>query len=73
MEELIQLKEIKKYFPWKKQKYVKAVDGVSLLVNKRDIFGLVGESGLSTAPHLHFELRKDLQPIDPESKISFTF
>lgn len=45
MEELIQLKEIKKYFPWKKQKYVKAVDGVSLLVNKRDIFGLVGESG----------------------------
>ena len=45
MEELIQLKEIKKYFPWKKQKYVKAVDGVSLLVNKRDTFGLVGESG----------------------------
>ncbi|MEA1940506.1 MAG: ABC transporter ATP-binding protein [Candidatus Caldatribacteriota bacterium] len=45
MEELIKLKEIKKYFPWKKQKYVKAVDGVSLSVNKRDIFGLVGESG----------------------------
>jgi len=45
MEELIWLKEIKKYFPWKKHKYVKAVDGVSLLVNKRDIFGLVGESG----------------------------
>jgi len=45
MEELIQLKEIKKYFPWKKQKYVKAVDGVSISVNKRDIFGLVGESG----------------------------
>ncbi|MEA2022171.1 MAG: ABC transporter ATP-binding protein [Candidatus Caldatribacteriota bacterium] len=45
MEELIQLKEIKKYFPWKKQKYVKAVDGVSLSVNRRDIFGLVGESG----------------------------
>lgn len=45
MEELIQLKEIKKYFPWKKHKYVKAVDGVSLSINKRDIFGLVGESG----------------------------
>ncbi|HAJ32571.1 MAG TPA: oligopeptide ABC transporter ATP-binding protein [Candidatus Atribacteria bacterium] len=45
MEELIQLKEIKKYFPWKKHKYVKAVDSVSLLINKRDIFGLVGESG----------------------------
>lgn len=45
MEELIQLKEIKKHFPWKKHKYVKAVDGVSLSINKRDIFGLVGESG----------------------------
>ena len=45
MEELMQLKEIKKYFPWKKKEYVKAVDGVSLSVNKRDIFGLVGESG----------------------------
>jgi len=45
MEELIQLKEIKKYFPWKKHKYVKAVDSVSLSINKRDIFGLVGESG----------------------------
>jgi len=45
MEELIQLKEIKKYFPWKKRKYVKAVDSVSLSIKKRDIFGLVGESG----------------------------
>ena len=45
MEELIKLREIKKYFPWKKHKYVKAVDGVSLSINKRDIFGLVGESG----------------------------
>jgi oligopeptide/dipeptide ABC transporter ATP-binding protein len=45
MEELIQLEEIKKYFPWKKHKYVKAVDSVSLSINKRDIFGLVGESG----------------------------
>ena len=45
MEELIQLKEIKKYFPWRQRKYVKAVDSVSLSINKRDIFGLVGESG----------------------------
>ena len=45
MEELIKLREIKKYFPWKKHEYVKAVDGVSLQINKRDIFGLVGESG----------------------------
>lgn len=45
MEALIQLKSIKKYFPWKKQKNVKAVDDVSLSVDKRDFFGLVGESG----------------------------
>ncbi|MFX0199918.1 MAG: ABC transporter ATP-binding protein, partial [Candidatus Hodarchaeota archaeon] len=44
-EEIIRLKDIKKHFPWKKRKYVKAIDGVSLLINKRDIFGLVGESG----------------------------
>ncbi len=43
--EIIRLKDIKKHFPWKKRRYVKAVDGVSLLINKRDIFGLVGESG----------------------------
>ena len=45
VEEIISLKDIKKHFPWKKRKYVKAIDGVSLLINKRDIFGLVGESG----------------------------
>jgi len=45
VEEIIRLKDIKKHFPWKKRKYVKAIDGVSLLINKRDIFGLVGESG----------------------------
>lgn len=45
VEEIIRLKEIKKHFPWKKRKYVKAIDGVSLLIDKRDIFGLVGESG----------------------------
>ncbi len=45
MGEIIRLEDIKKHFPWKKRGYVKAVDGVSLLINKRDIFGLVGESG----------------------------
>jgi oligopeptide/dipeptide ABC transporter ATP-binding protein len=45
VEELIRLEDIKKHFPWKKRKYVKAVDGISLLINKRDIWGLVGESG----------------------------
>ena len=45
MDEIIGFKDIKKHFPWKKRKYVKAIDGVSLLINKRDIFGLAGESG----------------------------
>ena len=45
MDEIIRLEHIKKHFPWKKRKYVKAIDGVSLSINRRDIFGLVGESG----------------------------
>jgi oligopeptide/dipeptide ABC transporter ATP-binding protein len=45
MEEIIGIRDIKKYFPWKKHSYVKAVDGVSLSIDTRDIFGLVGESG----------------------------
>jgi len=43
--EIVRLKDIKKHFPWKKRRYVKAIDGVSLSINKRDIFGLAGESG----------------------------
>jgi len=45
VKDLIRLEDIKKHFPWKKRKYVKAVDGISLFINKRDILGLVGESG----------------------------
>lgn len=45
MNETVRLKDIKKHFPWKRRKYVKAIDGVSLLINRRDIFGLAGESG----------------------------
>jgi oligopeptide/dipeptide ABC transporter ATP-binding protein len=45
MKTLIQLQDIKKYYPWKNKKFVKAVDGASLSINRGDIFGLVGESG----------------------------
>ena len=46
---LISATDLKKYFPVHKfmggKQYVKAVDGVSLEINKGESFGLVGESG----------------------------
>ena len=35
-------------------------------VNKGDVIGYVGQSGISTGPHLHYEVMKDGGNVDPE-------
>ena len=37
---------------------------------KGDVLGKVGNTGFSTGPHLHFEVRKDGVPQDPQQYIS---
>jgi oligopeptide/dipeptide ABC transporter ATP-binding protein len=50
MENLVEVKDLKKYFwmgsgPFKKKEAIKALDNVSFYLKKKEILGLVGESG----------------------------
>jgi murein DD-endopeptidase MepM/ murein hydrolase activator NlpD len=38
-------------------------------VEQHEVIALSGNTGRSTAPHLHFEIRKDGEPIDPRSMV----
>ncbi len=38
-------------------------------IAKGDVIALLGSSGISSAPHLHFEIWKDGVPIDPETMV----
>jgi murein DD-endopeptidase MepM/ murein hydrolase activator NlpD len=40
-------------------------------VNAGDVIGRVGNSGLSTAPHLHFELHERDTTLNPQKYINF--
>lgn len=40
-------------------------------INQDDIVGLVGSTGMSTGPHLHFEISINSRTIDPQSLIQF--
>ena len=44
-EVILEIKDLKKYFPLANGKTVKAVDGVSMKMYKGETLGLVGESG----------------------------
>ena len=38
---------------------------VNQKIKRGDIIGFLGNSGMSTGPHLHYEIRKNGKPIDP--------
>lgn len=63
--ELLKIEGIKKYFPVKGKRYLKAVDDVSFSVSEREVFGIVGESGCGKSTVAKLVLRL-IEPTDGE-------
>lgn len=40
-------------------------------VSRGDVIGLAGQSGRATAPHIHYEIRKNDRPIDPRPSLFY--
>ena len=51
--------------PWKDIK-------VGDMVRRGDVVALMGNSGRSTGPHVHFEVHKNGRPVDPASYLHRT-
>ncbi len=49
------------HYAHNKQNFIKVLD----VVERGDVIALVGDTGSSTGPHLHFEIWKDFIPMDP--------
>jgi oligopeptide transport system ATP-binding protein len=65
MKELLRVQGVKKYFPAKGRRFLKAVDDVSFSVSHREVFGLVGESGCGKSTLARLILRL-MEPTEGE-------
>lgn len=65
MKELLRVQGIRKYFPAKGRRFLKAVDDVSFSVSHREVFGLVGESGCGKSTLARLILRL-MEPTEGE-------